>query len=364
MQRLLGAVIVCVALGAMLDVGPTAAATDGTGVYEDPLGRYRFSFTGAWHVSADEADPGALDHFYLVRDGKVAAELIVSAEPFPMNMRLQDFVDDQVKVLDADPGMFRVSLRRDLTIAKQSATCLIARRVLQPQDGPRQETLIIQYWFVKGRALWSLLMLATPAEEQRAKLVEQFEETVAATFEPLEPDAVAQAIAASKKTARLGNGLAEITLPERWTLLSAEDDLVVADFDKGRLYLFAVPNHEYGETLDEIAYAFLEHNGGLADPEVHIETECTVAGVPGYGLIFTGTKGGRAFTVQVIALTKDTDAFFLYGIAESGAWRAAQPWITAVQYTIKLFDKTLPAKDGLNSNEADDAADGSPTDPL
>jgi hypothetical protein len=342
MQRLVVVIVACLTSAA---AWAATASGAGKGVYEDPLGRYRFSFTGTWRVGADENDPGALDHFYQAQQGRVAAELLVSAQPASTTRRFEDFVDSEVKALDAEPGMFRVSLRRDLAIGKHRATCLIARRVGPDATGVERETLFAQYWFVEGRQLWSLLLLTTPAEEQRSKLIEAFEATIAATFEPLESDAVAQAIAASRKSARLGDGLAEITLPERWTLLSVEDDLVVADFDKGRLYLFAVRDPEYGETLREIAHAFLTHNAALSNVEVRLETDCTVAGLPAYGVIFTGTKDGRAFTVQLIALTKGANAFFLYGIAESDAWQAAQPWITAVQYTIELTGKA-PADGG------------------
>ena len=360
-------VVACAAIAAIAAIAAAlaaAAARAGEGVYEDPLGRYRFSFAGTWRVGADEENPGALDHFYHVREGTVAAELLVSSRPLPAASRLDDFVDAEVKALDAEPGMFRVSLRRDLAIDKQPATCVIARRVEGDAAGTPRETLVAQYWFVKGRQLWSLLLLTTPADEKRSKIIGRFEETVGASFEALEPDAVAQAIAASKKTARLGNGLAAITLPESWTLLSVQDDLAVADFDKGRVYLFGVLDHEYGEALKDIADTFLKHNAALDDVEVRLETECAVAGMPGYCVIFTGTKDGRAFTVQLIALTKGANAFFLYGIAESDAWRAAQPWITAVQYTVELADKApadgretpgdVPAGDASN----EDAVEG------
>jgi len=339
MDRLI-AYIAClgVALCVVLVPAVASAATARQGVYNDPLGRYRFTFDGAWRVGAGEEDPTALDHFYLIKRGRVAAELVITTRSFPASSRLDDFVDGEVEALDAEPAAFRVSLKRDMTVAGRPAVRLIARIAEREGETLRRETLAAQYWFVKDRELWSLLVVTTPAEEQRSKVIAAVERTVVSSFEALEPDEVARAIARSRKVARLANGLAEITVPERWTLLEVDSDVIAAEFDLGRVYLFAVDDHEYGETLREVAHGFVEHHAALDAPEVEFEAECDVRGRPGYTIIFEGTREGRPFRVQLVALTSGPNAVFLYGIAEVDAWPAAQPWITAVQYTVNVTD--------------------------
>jgi len=319
------------------------AAEQGRGVYEDPLGRYRFSFEGTWRVGGSEQDPVAPDHFYLVRREAVAAELIISSRPFPASSRFSEFVKSEVEALDAEPDMLKVSLTTGLTVSGQPAVRLIARIVELDERGLRRETFAVQYWFAKERRLWSLLILTTPTEQQRSKVVFRIEDTVVASFEVLEPDDVARAIADSKKVARLESGLAELTLPEPWTLLAIEEDRVAAEFDKGRLYLFVVTDHEYGDTLKEVAHRFVENHASLASVEVRLEGDCEIQGEPGYYIVFDGEKDKRPFRVQLIALTRGGNAFFLYGICEVDAWPQARPWITAVQHTISFIEQGPPS---------------------
>jgi len=354
------AVIVCA-------VAPAAAAR--RGVHNDPLGRYRFTFEGAWRVGADEEDPAALDHFYLIKRGQVAAELVITTRSFPASSRLSDFVDAEVEALDAEPAALRVSLKRDMTIADQPAVRLIAR-ITEADGAPSlsgaralgRETLAAQYWFVKDRELWSLLVVTTPAEEERSKVIAAVERTVISSFEALEPDEVGRAIADSQKVARLANGLAEITVPERWTLIEIGADVIAAEFDLGRVYLFAVEDQEYGGTLREVAHGFVEHHAALDAPEIKLDAECDVRGRPGHMIIFDGTRDGRPFRVQLVALTSGSTALFLYGIAEVGAWPAAQPWITAVQYTIDVTDDATAPPAEAPEAPADDAPDEAPDD--
>lgn len=327
--------------------GARAAEAD-RGVYEDPLGRYRFSFKGQWRVGAGEEDPAAPDHFYLVRRGVVVAELIVTSRPFPAPSRLSEFVKAEVEALDAEPDMLRVSLTRGLTISAQPAVRLIARIAGKGEGELRhgggtapsaRDTFAVQYWFTKQEKLWSLLVLTTATEKQRSKVVFDVEKSVVASFEVLGPDEVAQAIVKSKKVARLGSGLAELTVPEAWTLLKIEEDVVAAEFDKGRLYLFAVTDHELGATLKEVAGRFVEKHAGLEAPTIRLEGECDVEGEPGYYVIFDGEKDRLPLRAQLIVLTRAGDAFFLYGVCEADVWPQARPWITAVQYTIRLLKK-------------------------
>lgn len=52
-------IVACAAIAAIEAIAAAlaaAAASAGEGVYEDPLGRYRFSFAGTWRVGADEED--------------------------------------------------------------------------------------------------------------------------------------------------------------------------------------------------------------------------------------------------------------------------------------------------------------------
>ncbi len=332
----------CAAAGA-------GAAEAARGMYEDPLGRYRFSFEGDWRVAAGEEDPVAPGHFYLVRRGVVVAELIVTSRPFPAPSRLSDFVKAEVEALDAEPDMFRVSLTRGLTISAQPAVRLIARIAARDEDDLRHgrtgpspsppDTFAVQYWFTGQGRLWSLLVVTTATEEQRSKVVFDVEKSVVASFKVLGPDEVAQAITTSKKVARLGSGLAELTVPEAWTLLKVEEDAVAAEFDKGRLYLFAVTDHELGGTLKEIAGRFVEKHAGLEAPTIRTEGECDVEGEPGYYVILDGEKDRLPLRAQLIVLTRAGDAFFLYGVCEADAWPQARPWITAAQYTITLLKK-------------------------
>jgi hypothetical protein len=355
----LGAVACAVFVSAVAPAG-----TVRRGVYSDPLGRYRFTFEGAWRVGADEEDPAALDHFYLIKRGRVAAEVVITTRPFPASSRLSDFVDAEIDALDAESAAFRVSVKRNMTIAGRPAVRLIAR-LDEPDGGPSlrgaraagRETLAAQYWFVKDGELWSLLVVTTPAKEERSKVISAVERTVISTFEALEPDEVGQAIADSQKVARLASGLAAITVPERWTLLEVGRDVIAAEFGLGRVYLFAVEDHEYGDTLREVAHGFVELHAALNAPQVKFEAECDVRGRPGYTILFDGTREGRPFRVQLVALTSGPHALFLYGIAEVDAWPAAQPWITAVQYTIEVVDIPEPPP----SQEPDDTG-GTPED--
>ena len=330
-------------------VAGACAAEANRGVYEDPLGRYRFSFKGEWRVGASEEDPVAPGHFYLVRRDVVVAELIVTSRPFPAPSRLSEFVKAEVEALDAEPDMFRVSLTRGLTISAQPAVRLIARiagkdkgELRHGRGGlapSRRDTFAVQYWFTGQEQLWSLLVLTTAIEEQRSKVVFDVEKSVVASFKVLGPDEVAQAIVTSKKVARLGSGLAELTVPEAWTLLKIQEDVVAAEFDKGRLYLFAVTDHELGATLKEVAGRFVEKHAGLEAPTIRLEGECDVEGEPGYHVIFDGAKDRLALRAQLIVLTRAGDAFFVLGVCEADAWPQARPWITAVQYTIRLLKK-------------------------
>jgi hypothetical protein len=344
------------ALAAIVFAGLAAtslsAAEERSGVYQDPLGRYRFLFKGAWRVGANEEDPDAPNHYYLVKRGRVAAELIVSSRTLAPSSKLSDVVQAEIEAIDADPNMQRASLTTDLHVSGRPATRLIAHLVEPNAQGRPRERLAVQYWFIKGRELWSLLILMTPAEEQRSKLVSELERTLVASFEVLEPDEVARAIASSKKVARLGSGLAELTVPERWTLLKIEQDVLAAEFDVGRLYLFAVTDQELGETLKAIAHAFLDGHAALDEPEIKLEGECDVRGTPGYFIIFDGKRDGRLFRVQLIAVRSGADAFFLYGLSEVDAWPMAHPWITAAQYTIKLIEKP-PVPPGAADENAD-----------
>jgi hypothetical protein len=352
-----GRVGVIAALLGLLVVAPLwAAGTRAT--YEDPMGRFRFAFRGAWRAGAEQEVPSAANHFFLVKRDEVAAELIVSSRPFPATQRFKDFVDAEVEALDAEPNMHRSSVSRDLKISGQSAARIVARLVEQGAAGGPRETLVVQYWFARKGELWSLLVLTTPAEEERSHVVDEIEKTVVASFEVLEPDEVAQALAESKKTARLANGLAEITVPEQWTLLKVDDDQAAAQFDKGRVYLFAVAEQEYGETLKEVAHGFLEDQAGLDDWNIQLERDIDVRGTPGYVVIFDGTKDGRSYVAQLVVLVKDQDAFFLYGIAEADAWLAARPWITAVQYTVKLLEREPTSSDGADDGAEADGDDG------
>ena len=88
-----------------------------------------------------------------------------------------------------------------------------------------------------------------------------------------------------------------------------------------------------------MAHRFLEANPGLESPETHLEGQCDIRGESGYCIIFDGTKDGRPFRVQLVALTRDGNAFFLYGVCEVDAWPQARPWLTAVQSTVKLLEK-------------------------
>ena len=351
--RLLAIVFVTCATGFLNAAAFLPAAEKGRGVYEDPLGRYRFSFKGKWRVAENEEDPAAPDHFYLVKRGTVAAELIITSRPFPASSRLSDFVDAEVEALDADLNVHRASLKKDLTVSGRPAVRLIARLVESDKRRPRRETLMVQYWFTKGGKLWSLLVLTTPAEEQHSKVISEIESTLLSSFKALEPDEVAQAIMNSKKVARLESGLAELTVPERWTLLRVEEDLVAAEFDTGRLYLFVVTDHEYGDTLKQVAHGFIENHAALEAPAIQLEGDCDIRGEPGYYIIFEGAKDRRPFRVQLIALTSGSNAFFLYGICEVDAWRRARPWITAVQYTINLIEEEPASLPGPTDENPD-----------
>jgi len=321
------------------------------GTYEDPLGRYRFSFTGQWRVGAREAAATAPGHFYCLKRGVVAAELVVSSRPFPAPSRLSDFVESEEKAIETEPDMFKVSVKKDLTISSKPATRLIVRFVQKGEQGASRETLAAQYWFTTGGQLWSLIVLTTSAEQQRSKVLGEIETTIVSSFQVLEPDAVGLAINSSKKIARLKSGLAEITLPETWTLRKVGEDLVEAEFDKGRLYLFAAVDHAYGDTLKDVAHGFLEQQAGVDAPEIASEGACEVRGGPAYYIVFDGRKDEHLFRVQLVVLTSGTRAFFLYGICEPDAWPQARAWITAVQYTINVIEQPPDAASGLDDQD-------------
>jgi hypothetical protein len=349
MQRRAATVLLAVfaALGA---AAALHAAEPDRGLYEDPLGRYRFGFSGRWQLGpADEGAEGH-DRFFLIIRETVAAELIVSSKPFPAASRFSDFVEGEVAALDAEPDILKVSLTTGLKISGQPGARLISRLVGTDERGVRRDTLAVQYWFAKAGRLWSLLVLTTAAQEQRSKVVFTIEDSVISSFEALEPDEVALAIAESKKVTRLGDGLAEITLPESWTLLATGDDRVAAEFDKGRLYLFVVTDHDYGNTLKEVAHRFVENHASLDSPEIGGEGDCDIHGEAGYYVVFDGTKDGVAFRAQLITLTRGRDAFFLYGLCEVDAWPQARPWITAVQYSIHFVEQA-PASSSSGSDE-------------
>jgi len=324
---------------AMLVAASVCAAGEAQGLYEDPLGRYRFSFEGEWRVGAAADAAAAPHHFYLIKQGVVAAEVVVESRPFPAPSRLNDYVKAEVEAVEAGSDMFKVSFATGLMVSGQPAVRLIARRVAAGEGEHRRETLAAQYWFTKEGRLWSLLVLTTPAEQQRSKVVFWIEETVISSFEALEPDEVSQAIVNSRKVARVGNGLAEITLPERWTLVKIEEDGVTSEFGTGRLYLFVVRNHEYGDTLKAVAHGFIEKHASLEAPAIGLEGDCDVGGEPGYFVILDGVRDQRAFRGQLIALTRDGHAFFLYGLCEVEAWPQARAWMTAVQYTFRFVEE-------------------------
>jgi hypothetical protein len=349
MRRRAAAVLVAI-LPAVLAAGSLRAAEPGRGLYEDPLGRYRFAFEGQWQVGLADEGTDAPDRFFLINQQAIAAELIISSKPFPASSRFSDFVEAEVAALDAEPDMLKVSLTTGLTISGQPAVRLIARAVGLDERGMRRETFAVQYWFVKSGQLWSLVVLTTGADQQRSKVVFTIEETVISSFEALEPDEVTLAIADSKKVARLGDGLAEITLPERWTLLAVGDDRVAAEFDKGRLYLFVVTDHDYGDTLKEVAHRFVENHASLDSPKICLEGDCDVHGEPGYFVVLDGDKDGVAFRAQLIALTRGGNAFFLYGLCAVDAWPQARSWITAVQYTINFVEQA-PASSSSSPDE-------------
>jgi len=318
-------------------------AGEGRGVYEDPFGRYRFSFEGEWRAGATESGPAVPDHFYLVKRGRVAAELVITSSAFPASSRLSDYAKAEAEAIEADPEMFQVSFATGLTISGQPAVRLIARIVAASEAEPKRETLAAQYWFAKAGRLWSLLVLTTPAEQERSKVVFEIERTVISSFEALEPDEVGRAMAASRKVAQLETGPAEVTLPERWTLVEIESDHMAAEFTEGRFDVFVVQDHEYGDTPGAVAHAFVENHAALESPAVGLDGECEIGGEPGYVVVFDGMKDGVAFRAQLVALVKDGNAFFLYGLCEVEAWPRARPWITAVQHTFRFVEVEAPS---------------------
>ena len=305
-------------------------------LYVDDEGRYSFEFSGDWR-EVEDAVAGADGYFVLARSGKAVAEVIITHETAQEKITLEEYVKKEKALIEKKEGYTKINEEEGFKIGGYPAAWILVNATEKDVSGKTTTTKISQYFIIKGDEFWGITAITSEDEQD---LISMIQRTIVKSFEfstggkvSLRPLVQEDIIVLFDPAQRFS-----IRVPESWQVTPTDGHELAVESDIGTLYIFsmALKGEDKKLTAKEIANNFIVDNEVLEESHVIEEAPVRIGTENGYMMNYEGKKSGYTFHVQLIALSRDDNAFYNYFISSPKKWEENRGMIAAIQHTFSF----------------------------